>query len=242
MTPALLIATALLVAAAIAVAVPAWRWVRRAPGRGPVMAVLAIVLGVFVRGFHRAGYAGREHLPRDRRAGPLIVVANHTAGLDPALIQHPCPFFIRWLMWRQMMLPVAGPLWRWMRILPLGGSRGEDLATMREAVRELEAGGVIGIFPEGGIERPARRLRRFRSGVGLLIARSGARVLPVVIDDTHYAPSAWGSLLVPSRPRVTFYPVIDYRGVEPADIVTDLESRYAAWTGWPREPVTGSGA
>lgn len=213
--------------------VPAARWLARAPGRGPVTWFLAILLGLFVRVYHRTRYAGREHLPRTRRAGPLIVVANHTAGLDPSIVQHVCPFFIRWMMWRKMMVPVAGPLWRWMRILPLGGTRGEDLATMREAIRELETRGVVGIFPEGSIERPQRTLRRFRSGVGLLIAKSGSPVLPIVIDDTHYAPSAWGSLIVPSSPKVTIYPVIDYSGVAAADIVADLERRYQQWTGWP---------
>lgn len=216
----------------IGLAVPAAGWLARSPRRDPITLLSVLLLGVVVRVFHRARYAGRGNIPA-RGSGALIVVANHTAGLDPLLIQHVCPFFIRWLMWRQMMLPVLGPLWRWLRILPLGGSRGEDLASMRDALRELASGGVVGIFPEGGIERPARTLKPFRTGVGLLIARSGARVLPVIIEDTHFSSTAWGSLMVPSRPRVTVHPVIDFGGRTAEEIVAELESRYAAWTGWP---------
>ena len=99
----------------------------------------------------------------------------------------------------------------------------------------LNEGGVLGIFPEGGIERPARQLRTFAPGVGLLVSRGKARVLPVVIDGTPETPTAWGSLFRPSQARVRFFPVIDYPALNmsASEIVKDLQTRYLAWTGWP---------
>jgi 1-acyl-sn-glycerol-3-phosphate acyltransferase len=217
-----------------AVAIAFAPWFRRAPRRDPLSLLAVVPLGLICRLYHRTRYLGREHIPTRQHAGGLIVVANHTAGLDPLLIQHACPFFIRWMMWRQMMLPIAAPLWLFLRILPLGASRGEDLNTMREAVRHLSLNGTVGIFPEGGIERPPQHLMKFRNGTGLLVHKASARVLPVVITGTHPGRSAWSSLFVPSRPTVTFHPVITYPdSADPADITADLHARFAAWTGWP---------
>ncbi|HYE02339.1 MAG TPA: hypothetical protein VD963_03785, partial [Phycisphaerales bacterium] len=46
---------------------------------------------------HSLRIRGGRHIPPSRRPGPLIVVANHTAGVDPLLIQSACPFEVRWM-------------------------------------------------------------------------------------------------------------------------------------------------
>jgi 1-acyl-sn-glycerol-3-phosphate acyltransferase len=60
---------------------------------------------------------------------------------------------------------------------------------MREAIRRLRSGEVIGIFPEGRVfsrEQPGE----FRPGVALLARRSGAPVVPVHIRGSA---EAWPS-------------------------------------------------
>ncbi len=75
----------------------------------------------------------------------------------------------------------------------------------------------------------------FIPGVGLIIAKTGAPVLPLVIEGAPYAATAWGSLFKPSRTRVRVMPLISYpkEGMKPEQIARDLERRYAEWTGWP---------
>ena len=100
----------------------------------------------------------------------------------------------------------------------------------------VKAGGAIGIFPEGGIERPARTLLPFQPGVGFVVRRTGARVLPVWIDGTPMAlPTAWASLVTPSRARVRYGDLIDYSGTKLSaeEIAKDLQRRYSDWSGWP---------
>ena len=41
---------------------------------------------------------------------------------------------------------------------------------------------AIGIFPEGGIARPPGVLREFQTGVGFLVRKSRATVLPVWLE------------------------------------------------------------
>jgi 1-acyl-sn-glycerol-3-phosphate acyltransferase len=222
-------------------------------GAGNVAAGFAFSFNrVYTRVWHGLRVEGRENIPRARgrdeegkpvAAEPLVVVANHTAGVDPQLIQDACPFFIRWMMTSEMRMRAADILWDWLEIIfvsgggsDAGGNRSEgksDLAALKETMRYIKAGGVVGIFPEGRLERPARVLHPFQPGVGLLIARTGAKVLPAVISGTPESDTAWGSLGRPSRSLLRFMPVIDYKGTKAAEIVTDLQKRYEQWTGWP---------
>lgn len=200
------------------------------------LAYYAIRLYVWLR--HRPRVDGREHVPPFVRGGglegvgPLIVVANHASGVDPLLIQAVLPFEPRWMMAADMRHPAGEWLWQFGRIIFVDRANS-DPAGVREALRHLSIGGVLGLFPEGGIERKARTLRPFQPGVGLLIRRSGARVLPIVIEGAAMAPTAWGALLKTSRPTVRIMPMIDYgRSMAPAEVAADLESRFVGWTGW----------
>lgn len=190
--------------------------------------------GLYCRTFHGSRVTGRQHIPDSRHPGPTIVVANHTAGIDPVLVAVECPFHIRWVMAEDMRLPWLGWFWRWQRVIFVN-REGKDRRALRESLRELDAGGVIGIFPEGGLERPKNELLRFEKGVGMLIKRSGARVLPVWIADTPQVDPAWASLWHPSRSRIAFAPVIEYAetGMSGDEIVEDLHARFVTWTGWP---------
>ena len=193
------------------------------------LAYYAIRVYVWLR--HRPTVRGREHVPGDD-AGPLIVVANHASGVDPLLVQSVLPFEPRWMMAADMRHPMGEWLWRFGRIIFVDRG-GSDPVGVREALRHLSGGGVLGLFPEGGIERRVRTLKPFQPGVGLLIRRSGARVLPIVIEGAAMAPTAWGALLKKSRPTVRIMPMIDYgRSMAPAEVAADLESRFVEWTGW----------
>lgn len=190
---------------------------------------------------HRVRVEGVEHFPDEPEPGPLVVVANHTAGVDPLLIQVACPFFIRWMMALDMRLPVMEWFWRWSQIISVDRD-GREVAAARTAIHHLRQGGVVGIFPEGNLERPARHILPFLPGVGLIIAKSGARVLPAIIEGTPQVDPAWASLWRVSRSSVRFLEQVSYEGtgMGPAEIASDLRERFVEATGWPRcdEPDT----
>lgn len=203
-------------------------WIRGNPRGDFTTGVLYRLIQVHARLLHRLRAHGAHHLPIN--PGPLIVVSNHTAGIDPLLIQALCPFEVRWMMARDMMVPAGRALWEYARIIPVDREVG-DSAALREGIRHLRSGGVLGVFPEGGIERPRGTLLPFEQGLGLLIARTGASVLPVVISGTPDADTAWESLLTPSHSCVTIHAPIAAASLpaRSAEIVAELESRYRAW-------------
>ena len=235
----------------------------RSPRPGDVYAGLFFWwMKLIARWRHRLRVEGSENIPgrslapEERAApiGPLIVVANHTAGVDPLLIQVACPFEIRWMMARDMMLPALNPLWSWIGLIGVDRTspRG-DAAALREALAHLAAGGVVGIFPEGAIGREqggegrgsadAPAVGPFAPGVGLLIHKSGAPVLQAIITGTPRGAgvSAFGSILAASHSCVRFLPVKSYvrdvregtgrGGLRAAEIAMDLESRCRAALG-----------
>lgn len=231
MTPALWTIAAL--AALILVGLLA-RGVERNP-RGDLESGIAFLVGrVYVRVFHNLRVHGPEHIPPGRNPGPLIVVANHTAGLDPILIQAACPFDIRWIMAADMRAPTLEWFWKLQKIIFVGRNDSSSSLGLRTAIAHLRAGGVLGIFPEGGLERPHRHILPFNPGLGMLVRRTRARVLPVLVDDTPQIDPAWASLWRPSRSRVTFGPPLDIDpGMGAAEIADIVRRHFIAWSGWP---------
>lgn len=237
----------------LAMAWLAWVWVANALAKNPRGDFESGALYLFGRTYakllHGARVEGLEHLrpfAERERPGPLIIAANHTAGIDPALVQAWLPFDMRWMMAEDMRHPAGAWFWEWQRVMfvarelpdgtPLVPNAKEVTAKgMREAMVHLKSGGVIGIFPEGGIERPPRELMPFLRGLGVLVARSRAVVVPVVIEGTPQVDPAWASMWTPSRSRVRFMPPIDYAalGLPAGEIAEDLRRRFAAMTGWP---------
>jgi 1-acyl-sn-glycerol-3-phosphate acyltransferase len=102
---------------------------------------------------------------------------------------------------------------------------GVAASAIRAALELLEAGGVVGVFPEGGIVTPGDLKR----GVSLIAARADATIVPVHLAGTRgmYHPDAW---LARARPvRVTFGEPFHARDVgDPADRAGYTEKLMAA--------------
>lgn len=186
--------------------------------------------GAYLAWWHRARLEGFEDL--DLESGPLIVAANHACGLDPVLLQMPIRRRIRWMMWRGQMKPWLGPVWRHFAVLAVEQD-GRDVAAVRESLRLLRDGGVIGIFPEGGIARPPGVLRPFETGLGVLAIRGQAPVLLCLVEGTP-APRVFSSLLVRSRSVVRAVGIFRPAGDEtPAAFSARLQATLGAASGWP---------
>jgi cytidylate kinase len=121
------------------------------------------------------------------RTGPLIVAANHASSADPVLIG---PFLngilgrpLNWLGKRELVeYPLTGWAFRKAGIHPVDRDAA-DLEAFRTAMRILDAGNVLAVFPEGTRSRDGS-LQAVREGVGMLALRSGAPVLPVAVIDS----------------------------------------------------------
>jgi cytidylate kinase len=124
------------------------------------------------------------------RKEPLIMAANHASSADPVLIG---AFLntrlgrpLNWLGKRELVeFPLTGWAFRIAGIHPVD-REAADLDAFRSAMRILEAGQILAVFPEGTRSRDGG-LQKVREGVGMLALRSGAKVLPVAVIDSDLA-------------------------------------------------------
>jgi 1-acyl-sn-glycerol-3-phosphate acyltransferase len=144
-------------------------------------------------------------------------------------MRHP----IRWMMSAEMMLPGLAWAWRRLRIIPVCFD-SRDAAALKTAIAHVAGGGVLGIFPEGAIERPPRQLRPFSGGLRLILSRSRAPVLVATIDPGQPAETAYAALFKPTHARLRFVALIepgpDGHGREASERIFELLKRE---TGWP---------
>ena len=129
-------------------------------------------------------------------------------------------------MGRTMMVRSMGFIWRWLQIIPVDLSTN-DRTAVRESIRWLQSGGVLGIFPEGGIERPGKQIRPFQAGVGFLVAKARSPVLLIHVSGIPVTKNPFMAFFRPCRapdrghrvdriPRGLRSPE-DLRGPAPAD-------------------------
>jgi cytidylate kinase len=121
------------------------------------------------------------------KTGPMIMAANHASSADPVLIgaflNQVLGRPLNWLGKRELVeFPLTGWALRIAGIHPVDRDAA-DLDAFRAAMRVLEAGQVLAVFPEGTRSRDGG-LQRVREGVGMLALRSGALVLPVAVIDS----------------------------------------------------------
>lgn len=188
---------------------------------------------VYARLFHRVRYEGLEHLEGLKADDAVLVVCNHTAGVDPIVVQPRLPFRARWVMAQDMRAWVLEWFWNWSETIFVDRAGGNTLG-VRSVIGHLKQGHSVAMFPEGGIERPPKMLMPFMTGVGLIVSRSRVPVLPVWIEGTPQVDPAWASLWRTSKTVVRFGPVMDFEPKTKPDVIVDrLHARFRDWTGWP---------
>jgi 1-acyl-sn-glycerol-3-phosphate acyltransferase len=162
------------------------------------------LLDIFRPGFHRAcrlyfglQLRGIETIPSK---GALIITPNHQTYADPPLVTVPVRRPVHYMAWSRLFtVPALGWLIRRLRAFPVDPERS-DTRAVRAAVRLLQRGEVLMIFPEGGRSVDGH-VGEFKLGAFRLAVSLGVPVLPVTIAGGH---ESWPpGRLLPRRGHVT---------------------------------------
>lgn len=168
---------------------PDWdRWLAPPPAWAQAAGRVAHVLAHgLCRILFRLRVTGRHNLSV---TGPTILAANHTSDIDPLVLAAALPYAVaRTCWWGGDATRVFGTragrlLARVAQVFPVDDRAPS--ASLDRAVTVLERGGTLIWFPEEW-RSPDGRLQPFRPGIGALIARSRATVIPVEISGTFQA-------------------------------------------------------
>jgi 1-acyl-sn-glycerol-3-phosphate acyltransferase len=127
--------------------------------------------------------SGTEHVPRE---GGALLAFNHVSYVDFVLggfAAHPSRRLVRFMAKREVFdHPVGGPVMRSMHHISV--DRADGVASMEEALRYLEAGEVVGIFPEATISR-SLEVKELKTGAVRIAAKAGVPLIPVVLWGTQ---------------------------------------------------------
>jgi len=130
--------------------------------------------------FFRMRVTGTENLPA---GGPVLVACNHRSNLDPFFLGSATPRMIHFMAKAELwsFKPLG---WALERLGTFAVKRGEaDRQAVKQALAYLEAGAVVGLFPEGRRQRELP-LGEIRAGVSLFSLREGVVTVPAVIRGT----------------------------------------------------------
>lgn len=124
------------------------------------------------------------HRERVIQWGPVILAINHQSFLDPPLAGNVCDRAIFFLAKKSLM---DVPILRWLlpklNVIPVN-LEGTDRSALKALIRILSAGECALVFPEG-TRTPDGNLQPAQPGVGLLIAKTRAPVVPMRIFGAY---------------------------------------------------------
>lgn len=189
------------------------KWPLSRMARSPLDTLLYRVAYSFIpplcRVLFRMRVEGVENFPA---VGPVVVACNHRSNLDPFFLGSAAPRMIHFMakseLWEFKSLG-----WVCDRLGTFPVRRGEaDRQAVKQALTYLEAGAVIGLFPEGHRQRDVP-LGDIRPGVSLFSLRKGVVTLPAVVRGTDRIVR--NRILRFPRVHVVFGPPLDIAGDGP---------------------------
>ncbi|MBE7423273.1 MAG: MFS transporter [Zoogloeaceae bacterium] len=149
--------------------------------------LMRFIVWLLIHSVYRLKKEGLENIPEE---GPAVIVCNHVSFVDALVIMAASPRPIRFVMDHQIFkIPVLNFVFREGRAIPIAPAK-EDPALLDKAydkvAQALEAGDLVGIFPEGRITDTGE-LYPFRKGITRIVERTPVPVVPMALKGL------WGS-------------------------------------------------
>ncbi len=173
---------------------------------GTLYRTCRMIVRAFLAVYFRWRVHDRGNVPA---VGPVILASNHVSYIDPPLVGCALDRAVHFLARKTLFENRAfGPLIRKLNAVPVDrdGGGGTGLKTLLE---RLDTGAGIVLFPEGTRSRDGE-LKPAKAGIGLVVIKSDAPVVPVRIYGAY---QAWGRQRIVPAPRridVVFGRPIDF--------------------------------
>ena len=155
--------------------------------------------------------------------GPAILACNHVSVLDPLLLVASNHRLISFLVaqeyydkkWLRPLLDLS-------HCIPVRRD-GRDIQGLRRARQVLMDGHVLGIFPEGGVNRQS-----VQAGIAWLVKGSGAAVVPARIIGAEQGKSDLRTWLRRQHPLLRYgVPLHFHRDAEAGEVLGAIMSAIA---------------
>lgn len=177
----------------------------------------------------RFDVVGEQNIPR---TGGAVLAINHTSYLDFALGGVPADRvghrLVRFMAKDGIFKhPVAGPLMRGMRHIPVDREAGS--AAFRDAVAALKAGELVGVFPEATMSR-SLEIKEIKNGAVRMARTANVPLIPMIMFGGHRLLSYDRKDFSRGKPiaMTVGEPLPVPKGADPDALTEELHARMAA--------------
>lgn len=139
-----------------------------------------LIIRLMYRVFFRIEVIGADRIPAQ---GGVMLCSNHKSNWDPLTLGVGSERQVQFMAKSELFkVPVVNWVIRGWGAFPV--KRGQvSKDAIRQCIRLLESGGLIGIFPEGS--RNKEQLGPAKRGAALMAVRSGALIVPAAIIGNY---------------------------------------------------------
>lgn len=153
-----------------------------------VLNLVKYVARVYFKLFYNFKVEGLENIPQE---GALLIAGNHLSNADPPAIGAFAGLVrdSRFVAKKELFaIPVLGWFFRHCNYIPVDRKRTiGDMGALKEVVDALTNGESVVMFPEGTRSKTGKP-QKPKSGIGFLVYKTDAPVLPVKIEGTFGWP------------------------------------------------------
>lgn len=136
---------------------------------------------ILLRIIFRPKVIGKENIPKD---GSLIFAGNHKHAVDPTMVMMSTDRVVHYMAKEELFKGLHGILFRKIGLIKIYRGRSNPQAVV-EAENILNAGGTIGIFPEGTRNKGTEELLKFRYGAIRIAQKTNSPILPFAIKNKY---------------------------------------------------------
>ncbi len=143
--------------------------------------IVRIIVKVLMFIIYHPTVIGRENIPKK---GSFILAGNHTYALDPVALVSINKRCVRFLAKDSLYKGWKKILFKGMAIIPVN-RKIHDKEALINANKVLKSGGVIGVFPEGTINRTNDVIMPFKIGAVKMASDTDSPIVPFTITGKY---------------------------------------------------------
>lgn len=138
------------------------------------------ILAIFIK-LYRPTIIGKEFIPKK---GRVILAGNHTSYLDPLLVAYGTKRCVHYFAKDSLYKGIKKPIFKGLGIIPVN-RKIKDKNSLYKGIDVLNNDLVVGIFPEGTINKTDDIVMNFKFGAVKMAYETNSKIVPFSITHKY---------------------------------------------------------
>lgn len=138
------------------------------------------ILAIFIK-LYRPTIIGKEFIPKE---GRVILAGNHTSYLDPLLVAYGTKRCVHYFAKDSLYKGIKKPIFKGLGIIPVN-RKIKDKNNLYKGIDVLNNDLVVGIFPEGTINKTDDIVMNFKFGAVKMAYETNSKIVPFSITHKY---------------------------------------------------------